>query len=130
MAEVSVVWRGDQVLAEISSAVLGAMTAAGQALAAGVVSSISAPYPPASSPGQPPHRRSGGLRAEVTSRTTRAAGAVTMTVGVPSDSPVRTQAQALQGGTARMAARPFVPTVERATAVVLDHVAAAVRAAR
>lgn len=127
MTEVTVTWRDDQVLAEIAGAVAKGMETAGKVLAASTVRSISTPYPPASSPGQPPHRRSGGLAGAVGHRVSRKGSTVELSVGVPAGSPVARQAQALQKGTARMAARPFVPDPGHAATTVVGYVEAAVR---
>ena len=125
--QVNVIWRGDAVLAQIRAAAASGMEAAGRALVSSTVSDISTPYPPASRPGQPPHRRGGGLRRGVGSTVVRSGTTVALTVGVPRSSPVARQARALQGGTSRMAARPFMPTPAMAKALVVDAVTSAVR---
>lgn len=129
MSDVTVTWRGDDILAQVSAAVATAMDSAGKALSTQTKAKIATPFPPASRPGQPPRRRSGGLIGAVDSRTERSGRNVTLRVGVPASSPVRRQAEALQGGTGRMAARPFVPTATVATALVVDAVTDAVRSA-
>jgi hypothetical protein len=128
MADVTVIWRGDQVLADVAAAVEEGMAIAGKVLTASTVRSVSSPYPPASRPGQPPHRRSGGLAGAIGAKVSRSGRSVTLSVGVPAGSPVRRQAEALQRGTGRMAARPFVPEPERATTTVVGYVEGAVRA--
>lgn len=125
---VNVTWRGPQVLAGIEAAVMRAFETAGKTLVAGTVRDVSTPWPPASRPGQPPHRRTGGLARGITHRVSRSGHTLSLAVGVPASSPVARQARALQGGTRRMAPRPFVPTARRATTIVVGLVAGAVRA--
>lgn len=128
MSDVTVIWRGDDVLREIEAAVVTGMEIAGTAMRASTVRSLSTPFPPASAPGNPPHRRSGGLAGAVDSRVSRQGRNVVLSVGVPTGSRVRRQAEALQKGTSRMAARPFLPEVDRATTTVVGYVEGAVRA--
>jgi hypothetical protein len=128
MAEVTVHWRGDEVLADIEAAVAEGMELAGKVLATSTQRKVSTPYPPASRPGQPPHRRSGGLAGAVGHRVTRSGRNVTLDVGVPDSSSVGRQARALQKGTGRMAARPFLPEEDQATTTVVGYVEGAVRA--
>lgn len=128
MSDVTITWRGDDVLREIEGAVVEGMGIAGKAMKASTVRSISTPYPPASRPGGPPHRRSGGLAGAVDSKVSRQGRNVVLSVGVPAGSPVGRQAEALQKGTGRMAARPFLPETARATTTVIGYVEGAVRA--
>ncbi len=66
---------------------------------------LSEPYPPASDPGDPPHRRSGQLASSIVYSLT----GTTLRIG--STDP---KAQYLEYGTERMAARPFLrPANER-----------------
>jgi HK97 gp10 family phage protein len=60
---------------------------------------INKPYPPASSPGNPPHRRTGALWRSVFA--TEAKDKVTVAADAP-------HAEFLERGTRRMAARPFL----------------------
>lgn len=128
-ANVTITWNGDHVMALVEAAVAQGMEVAGKALSASTKRNISTPYPPASRPGSPPHRRSGGLHGAVTHRVSRQGRNVTMSVGVPAGSPVARQAEALQRGTSRMAARPFVPEHGRSTVTVIGYVEAACKAA-
>lgn len=132
MANVTVEWRGNAVLAQVEAAVASGMATAGKALAASTVKKVSTPYPPASRPGNPPHARrgrSGGLAGAITHKVERQGQNVVLSVGVPPDSPNRKVAEYLQGGTGRMAARPFTESEARATATVVGYVEAAVKGA-
>ncbi len=84
-----------------------ALMAAGAEMTAELKESISEPYPPASAPGEPPHLRTGQLAAGIGSRVTRQANGSQLTIFsmrvgrsiVP---------RALEFGTSRMAARPYM----------------------
>jgi len=127
VAEVTVIWNGDRTLAGLESTVARAMEGAGSALVSATKARVSAPYPPASRPGQPPHRRSGGLQGAMASRVSRSAGAVTLSMGVHASSPVADQAKALARGTGRMAPRPFLGDLATTTDSVVDAITTAVR---
>lgn len=114
-------------VAEIGSAVATGMAVAGKALSASTARNINTPYPPASEPGTPPHRRSGDLHDAVTHSVRRGMGTVVLRVGVPPGGPV--YAAFLQGGTRRMAPRPFIPTPELVAATVRGYVTAAIKGA-
>lgn len=132
MAEVSVTWRGNRVLAQVEAAVVRGFETAGKVLAASTVKKVSTPYPPASRPGNPPHARrgtSGGLAGAITHRVSRQGRNVVLTVGVPANSPLARQATWLQDGTARMKARPFTHTRAHAEATAVGYVEGAVRSA-
>jgi len=64
---------------------------------------ISTPYPPASRPGSPPHRRTGRLRASIESTLFRDLRAI-----VARFTATVRYAKFLQHGTRKMAARPFM----------------------
>lgn len=82
---------------------------AGQVLHRRAVDVVNTPYPPASSPGQPPHRRSRTLQRGLTVWITRGVGTVVMHMGWRNNDPV--YARFLAKGTARMAPRPALPVV-------------------
>lgn len=128
MAGVSVTWHGDAVLASVAAAVAQGLGAAGRVMATNTKRDISTPYPPASRPGQPPHMRSGGLRSGVTSRVERSGHDATLFVGVPEGSAVVRQAEALQRGTGRMAARPFLPSLDASRTLIVGYVVGAIKA--
>ncbi len=71
----------------------------GDEIVRAVRESISTPYPPASGPGNPPHRRSGGLWRSIFA--TRRGDAVTVAASAP-------HGEYLERGTSRMAPRPFL----------------------
>jgi len=107
-------WNGPEV-----RAALRARTAANLRAAAVVVQNrakvlLSTAYPPPSSAGEPPHRRTGRLRASVTSEVDEAE----LTARVGSDLPV---ARWLELGTSRMPPRPWL---RRALAECRDQIAA------
>lgn len=73
-------------------------------VSAEVTRSLSTGFPPASSPGDPPHHRSGDLRRSVFDRVTESRpGRFEGTVGVRAEHGIH-----LEFGTRRMAARPFL----------------------
>lgn len=67
-------------------------------------------YPPASSPGNPPHRRTGAFQQSITHETRKRSGqpAVRIYAGVP-------YGEFLETGTSRMAARPWRKPAYRQT---------------
>ena len=94
-------WRGDEFLARVRARLAANLGEAAGIVADRIVESINGPYPPASSPGDPPHRRTGRLRASVASEVD--ADTLTAVVGAPGK-----VAYWLETGTRKMAARPFV----------------------
>lgn len=58
-------WRGDEFLDKFEDAFANNMKRATKHLANEVKKELSDPYPPASSPGEPPHRRDGELRRSI-----------------------------------------------------------------
>lgn len=107
------------IMATVTNAVVSALDAAGDALVAKYRRILNTPYPPASRPGQPPHRRSGHLRDAQAHRIARDAFGVTLIVGVPTSSPYSDQARFLADGTKRMKARPWIDDAEVQAAAVL-----------
>lgn len=105
-------WHGEEIMEDIAKAVVAGLDAAGEALVEKYQRMLNVPYPPASRPGQPPHRRSGGLGRAQTHRVARDAFGVALIVGVPTSSPVAAQASALAKGTGRMKARPWIDEAE------------------
>lgn len=73
---------------------------------------VNEPYPPASSAGNPPHRRTGHLRESIQSSGAEIHGlTVSVTVSVPDEQVA--YAKFLEHGTNRMSARPFfTPAIE------------------
>ena len=92
-------WRGDQFLAKVRARLATNVGEAAAIVADKMVESINGPYPPASEPGEAPHRRTGDLRASVTSEV----AGLTGRAGAPGK-----VAYWLETGTTKMAARPFV----------------------
>src|SRR4051812_47974766 len=87
----------------IKSKTLKAIKAAGQDTENYIRQSISIPYPPASSPGQPPHMRSGELLAGIGHSVDEQGDGIVLSV--TSQAPHSTY---LEYGTAHMAPRPFM----------------------
>jgi hypothetical protein len=114
MAGTTIDWYGPQVVRDLEAAVERGMEKAGEALVAGIVRKISRPAPPASRPGQPPHRRSGGLARSVTHRVERRGGEMVLTVGVFPGAEAEDYSAALQQGTSRMSARPYLDDLRQA----------------
>jgi hypothetical protein len=86
-----------------------AMEALGIRAAAEVANSIDEPYPPASSPGNPPHRRTGNLRAGV-EHTEDSSGTETTISSARAQGDPRVPVY-LEFGTHKMAARPYMRPV-------------------
>jgi len=101
----SVDWQGDKALHDLEKELQKNMEQAADYLAQKTQEAIATPYPPASSPGNPPHLRSGDLQ--------RSVHPVLMpnSFKVVADMPY---ALMLEFGTSKMAARPFLrPTFEK-----------------
>ncbi len=109
-------WRGDEFLARVRARLAANLGEAAGLVADKMVESINGPYPPASEPGESPHRRTGDLRASVTSEV----DGLVARAGAPGK-----VAYWLETGTTKMAARPFV---RPALAENLDEVRATVTA--
>ena len=65
MASFTLKWNQDRVITRARRTMLQRGEVAAAALEAQVTQRVSTPYPPASLPGQPPHRRSGRLMAGI-----------------------------------------------------------------
>jgi hypothetical protein len=104
----SLKWNGDLALLEVRRVLGIGVGRAAERVAARVRAKIGTPYPPASQPGRPPHRRSGTLQQSVISvldATDRARPVGYVQATAP-------HADHLERGTSRMAARPFLqPTL-------------------
>lgn len=92
---------------------------AGKAIVAHTRALVGIQYPPASSPGQPPHRRTGAFQRSVEYTTRRRSGEPA--VRIYSTSPY---GDYLNDGTTRMAARPwrqraYRESVQRVTRILL-----------
>lgn len=97
----------DKVLPWFTGKLPAAMEALGIRAAAEVSNSIDTPYPPASSPNNPPHKRTGNLQAGVEhtegdAETTISSARAEGNPNVP---------RFLEFGTAKMAARPYMRPV-------------------
>lgn len=85
------------------------LSLAAQYIRAYIVRSISKPYPPASSPGEPPHARSGRLRGSVVAPPVSPNELVARVGATVEYAPL------LEKGTKKMSARPFFGPALRAT---------------
>lgn len=89
------------------------MARAGNLMENRVKRRVSTPYPPASSPGRPPHLRSGALMRSIRSQTVSGRGGVRLLLTATVH-----YAGFLQRGTSRMAARPFLGLREDARVIM------------
>ena len=99
---------------------LGALLTAGarrwaRKMVVEIQQSISMPYPPASAPGMPPHRRTGRLLRSMQSSVSRVGRVVRVQYGATARSPKRKAPYPayLQRGTRRMAPRPYLDLTGR-----------------
>lgn len=99
----------DEIMADIGRQVKGIMETLGPEMVEDVREYIGEPYPPASAPGQPPHKRSGELAASVSYRVVELGPNVyTLELEVAAEHAVY-----LEEGTATMAPRPFKGPMEQ-----------------
>ena len=94
-------WSGDEFIAAVEEKLVENLAAAGEIVADYMRASVATPYPPSSSWGNPPHKRTGGLQSSITSEVD--AGDLTVAVGAPG-----MVAYWLETGTVKMKPRPFV----------------------
>ena len=99
-----VIWHGRSHFAIVRRGLRAGMKRGADRAAKMVRAKVSIPYPPASSPGNPPHRRTGRLMRSIRSRIGDRGNNVV--VEVVATAPY---ASYLQEGTRRMLARPFLP---------------------
>jgi HK97 gp10 family phage protein len=93
-------WNGDAYLAYVAEVFDDRLGSAAEVIATAMRNNLSTDYPPASSPGESPHRRRGNLQAEVH---VEKPGPLVRRIG----SSVK-YAAFLELGTRKMAARPFL----------------------
>lgn len=106
MASYTVNWQGPRVLEFFRGRMQARVRASADLVASHAQSLVSIPYPPASSPGNPPHRRTGLLRSSIRAEVVRGGFGFGRFYGrVIADVPY---ASFLERGTRRMAARPFL----------------------
>ena len=114
MARVTLRWHQDRVVSRVRAQTMQRAQVAATVLERNVKSRLGTPYPPASRPGQPPHRRSGALQRGVQA-TARLINRFRVRVAVMI---AAFYAPFLQRGTRRMARRPITGYAEDARAVV------------
>lgn len=124
------IWHGPAISRKVASAVAAGLAAGGSLAKVEARSVLNTAYPPASSPGQPPHKRTRGLLQAQDASLRTFPGGVELRLGVKPGSPVEAQARALARGTSRMAARPWLDvTWQRVAGRVLAAVTDSVRSA-
>lgn len=119
-------WYGPQISRRIAAAVAAGMAAGGSLAKVATRDVLNTPFPPASAPGQAPHRRTGGLLRANDASIRSLPGAIELRVGVPAGSPNAAVAGYLAGGTSRMAPRPW-HDANKVGAVVIRAVEESVR---
>lgn len=127
-----VTWHGSAVLRHITDAVAVGMAKGGVLAKVAARNTLSTPFPPASQPGQPPHRRTGDLRRANDSSIRTGPGLIEVRIGVlaTADPNVRFYAGLLAKGTpgGQMKARPWLDR-EQVGAMVWAAVQDSVRSA-
>lgn len=98
-------WYGGRRSWEIRAVIADTMELAAAHIVRKIKASLNTPYPPASSPGEEPHRRTGTLRSSVDYWINRKT--LEVDIGVNIDAPYW---QHLEFGTVNMEARPFLRT--------------------
>jgi len=93
-------WRGEQIIREAEMASTPLIAGKAAILADAMRAEVQEPYPPASAPGEFPHKRTGGLLANIVSGIVGPGHAM-----AGCDTPL---ALWLEFGTSRMEARPFI----------------------
>jgi hypothetical protein len=99
MADVQLKWFGDQISARLKSELTKRIYTSCIVLSNAAKQSLGQPFPPSSSPGQPPHRRTGRLRASVAYEVDGMTGRVGTNVQY---------GRWLELGTSRVDARPWL----------------------
>jgi hypothetical protein len=87
---------------------LAALDEVGGRIEDSIAQRISNAYPPASAPGESPHRRTGALRAGVGHHVEQTEGGARLVIFVERQGADPAVPAYLEGGTSRMAARPFM----------------------
>lgn len=114
MARVTLRWHQDRVMSRVRTQTLQRAHVAAAVLEHNVKTRLGTPYPPASRPGQPPHRRTGALQRSVHA-TARMINQFRVRIAV---TVAAFYAQFLQRGTRRMARRPITGYAQDARAMV------------
>lgn len=110
-----VIWDQTYVKRTLRPAIRDAFVDYGREYVRDVRANISTPYPPASRPGEPPHRRRGRLRSSMRATVFVDSNDVVLQAG--SDLKYSTF---LEVGTSRMAARPYLRPAQRRTVGALN----------
>lgn len=98
-------WYGGRRTWEIRAAIADILAKTAASIVRKIKADLNTPYPPASSPGEAPHKRTGNLRASVDYWINRKT--LEVDIGVNIDAPYW---QYLEFGTVNMAPRPFLRT--------------------
>lgn len=130
-----VAWNGPAITGAVGDAIANALSGAGEAIGDAAAAATDTPYPPASEPGEAPHKRSGRLTAALDAMNgtvSRDGDDVTLTVAVPK-SPFygRIVAKGHTKPPGATGPRPIITTelVDTAVGDLLDTVTDAVRRA-
>lgn len=101
-------------VARVRQALVGALNDIGERAVEELRESISTPYPPASEPGERPHRRSGALAGGVTHSVQVESEGLELIIEVAREGGNPSIPAFLEHGTSRMRARPYaLPSFER-----------------
>ncbi|MCA1569751.1 MAG: hypothetical protein LC798_05400 [Chloroflexi bacterium] len=112
-------WNGPKILRDVERAARRGMEDAGRQIANDARQKLSKPYPPASRPGQPPHRRTGALAAAQEHKVTEEGGDIVLKVDTR---------PGLKYAPIMASRRPWL-AVSTAEALVFDEVTDEVRSA-
>lgn len=97
-------WHGDELKRKLERKLAARLVAAAMVLLTALRNAVNTPYPPASRPGEPPHRRSGRLQAGIVVD----ADTENLQINMGFKPEVERQAMSLEFGTRNMRPRPFV----------------------
>ena len=103
MASVDLRWNQDRVITRARATMMRRGVLAAEALERQVKTRVADPFPPASRPGQPPHRRTGALQRGIQTTARLLVNRVRISLTAAAH-----YARFLQRGTRKMARRPFV----------------------
>jgi hypothetical protein len=103
MATSRVVWNAERFNARLRGVLQGRAQRAVNVVVGDTQRRVSTPYPPASQPGEPPHRRTGALMRSISGGVTMTRNTITATVRARAP-----HAKHLDPGGGRIAQRPFI----------------------
>ena len=106
-AKIVFIWRGKETRKAVGNLLAQRFEKAGEFLEEDIKESLGTLWPPASSPGDVPHKRTGRLQEAITHETQSKGPEVTTRVGVATEEDAH-YAGFLEIGTSRMQPRPFL----------------------